>query len=100
MRTTTTLVGSMQRALVLSLVLLIGSMSQTGIASAQVLERTLEGGAIGAVVGAIAGGGRGAGTGAAIGAGIGFVAGAAEANSRHYRYHHHCWWHHGHRHCR
>src|SRR5262245_14012884 len=51
-------------------------------ASAQVVERGVEGAAVGAVIGGIVGGGRGAATGAAIGGGVGVLSGAAEANSR------------------
>ena len=51
-------------------------------ASAQVVERGVEGAAVGAVIGGIVGGGRGAATGAAIGGGVGVLGGAAEANSR------------------
>ena len=51
-------------------------------ASAQVIERGVEGAAVGAIIGGIVGGGRGAGTGAAIGGGLGVLSGAAEANAR------------------
>ena len=51
-------------------------------ASAQVVERGVEGAAVGAIIGGIVGGGRGAGTGAAIGGGLGVLSGAAEANAR------------------
>src|SRR5215468_4100509 len=51
-------------------------------ASAQVVERGVEGAAVGAVIGGIVGGGRGAATGAAVGGGVGVLSGAAEANSR------------------
>jgi WXXGXW repeat (2 copies)/SPOR domain len=55
-------------------------------ASAQVLERGVEGAAVGAIIGGIVGGGRGAGTGAAIGGGVGVLSGAAEANARAHGY--------------
>jgi hypothetical protein len=51
-------------------------------ASAQVLERGVEGAAVGAIIGGIVGGGKGAATGAAIGGGVGVLSGAAEANAR------------------
>jgi WXXGXW repeat (2 copies) len=51
-------------------------------ASAQVVERGVEGAAVGAIIGGIVGGGRGAATGAAIGGGVGVLSGAAEANAR------------------
>jgi hypothetical protein len=51
-------------------------------ATAQVLERGVEGAAVGAIIGGIIGGGKGAATGAGIGAGIGALSGAAEANAR------------------
>jgi hypothetical protein len=51
-------------------------------ASAQVLERGVEGAAVGAIIGGIIDGGRGAATGAAIGGGVGVLSGAAEANAR------------------
>jgi hypothetical protein len=57
-----------------------GGLSTT--ASAQVVERGVQGAAVGAIIGGIVGGGRGAGTGAAIGAGVGVLSGAAEANAR------------------
>ena len=62
------------------------TLSCTGLwlstpASAQVLERGVEGGAVGAIIGGIVGGGRGAGTGAAIGASVGVLSGAAEADA-------------------
>ena len=49
-------------------------------ASAQVIERGIQGGVTGAIIGGIIGGGKGAGRGAAIGAGVGVVAGAIEAD--------------------
>ncbi len=49
-------------------------------ASAQVVERGIQGGVTGAIIGGIIGGGKGAGRGAAIGAGVGVVAGAIEAD--------------------
>ena len=55
-------------------------------ASAQVVERGVQGAAVGAIIGGIVGGGRGAGTGAAIGAGVGVLSGAAEANARAHGY--------------
>ena len=75
------------------LTVLIGGLTLiwTGIwpstpASAQVLERGVQGAAVGAIIGGIVGGGRGAGTGAAIGAGVGVLSGAAEANARAHGY--------------
>ena len=50
-------------------------------ATAQVIERGVQGGVVGAIIGGIVGGGRGAGTGAAIGTGVGLVTGAAEADA-------------------
>ena len=55
-------------------------------ASAQVVERGVEGAAVGAIIGGIVGGGRGAATGAAIGGGVGVLSGAAEANARAHGY--------------
>jgi Putative peptidoglycan binding domain len=49
-------------------------------ASAQVIERGIQGGVTGAIIGGIVGGGKGAGRGAAIGAGVGVVTGAIEAD--------------------
>src|SRR5262249_10457129 len=51
-------------------------------ASAQVLQRGVQGAAVGAIIGGIVGGGRGAGTGAAIAAGVGVIGAAREANAR------------------
>lgn len=63
-------------------ILLAGSLLQPNAASAQVIERGVQGGVVGAIIGGIVGGGRGAGRGAAIGAGVGVIAGAAEADAR------------------
>jgi hypothetical protein len=60
----------------------LGSTVPVKDASAQVIERGVQGGVVGAIIGGIVGGGRGAGRGAAIGAGVGLVTGAAEANER------------------
>jgi uncharacterized protein YcfJ len=63
-------------------ILLAGSVLTPSTASAQVVERGVQGGIVGAIIGGLVGGGRGAGRGAAIGAGVGIIAGAAEANAR------------------
>ena len=64
------------------LTLLCTGIWPSTFASAQVVERGVQGAAVGAIIGGIVGGGRGAGTGAAIGAGVGVLSGAAEANAR------------------
>jgi hypothetical protein len=58
--------------------LLIGQVLVVSPASAQVLERGVQGAIGGAIIGGIIDGGRGAGRGAAIGAGVGVVTGAIE----------------------
>jgi hypothetical protein len=63
-------------------ILLAGSVLTPSTASAQVVERGVQGGIVGAIIGGILGGGRGVGRGAAIGAGIGIITGAAEADAR------------------
>jgi Putative peptidoglycan binding domain len=55
-------------------------------ASAQVVERGVEGAAVGALIGGLAGGGKGVGKGAAIGAGVGVAAGAIERDQRKHHY--------------
>jgi len=56
-------------------------------ASAQVIERGVQGAIGGAIIGGLIDGGRGAGRGAAIGAGVGVVTGAIEReNDRAYAY--------------
>jgi hypothetical protein len=62
--------------------LLYAGVCPSAPASAQVLERGVEGAAVGAIIGGIFGGGKGAATGAAIGGGVGVLSGAAEANAR------------------
>src|SRR5262249_60956295 len=57
-----------------------GGLSTT--ASAQVVERGVQGAAVGAIIGGIVGGGRGAGNGGGIGAGVGGVRGAGGADGR------------------
>ena len=61
--------------------LMIGQASVPSPASAQVIERGIQGGVAGAIIGGIINGGRGAGRGAAIGAGIGVVTGAIERDN-------------------
>jgi hypothetical protein len=68
-------------ALLVGLTLALASSWYIGPASAQVIERGIQGGVVGAIIGGAIGGGRGAGTGAAIGAGVGVLSGAAEANA-------------------
>ncbi len=68
-------------------ILLVGSVLTPSTASAQVVERGVQGGIVGAIIGGIVGGGKGAGRGAAIGAGIGIITGAAEADARARRAH-------------
>jgi len=77
-----TALGLVKRALALLFALIVLSATHSGIASAQVLKRGIQGGVVGAVVGGIVDGGRGAGKGAAIGAGVGVVAGAIEAENK------------------
>jgi hypothetical protein len=67
--------------LVLVLAMLAANALWLSAASAQVVERGVQGGVVGAIIGGIVGGGRGAGTGAAIGAGVGILSGAAEADA-------------------
>jgi hypothetical protein len=61
--------------------LVIGQALTPSPASAQVIERGVQGGVAGAIIGGIIGGGKGAGRGAAIGAGIGVVTGAIERDN-------------------
>ena len=61
--------------------LAIGQVSAPSPASAQVIERGVQGGIAGAIIGGIIDGGKGAGRGAAIGAGVGVVAGAIERDN-------------------
>ena len=61
--------------------LAIGQVSAPSLASAQVIERGVQGGIAGAIIGGIIGGGKGAGRGAAIGAGVGVVTGAIERDN-------------------
>src|SRR5512134_2966604 len=61
--------------------LLLCQASLPSPASAQVIERGIQGGVAGAIIGGIIGGGKGAGRGAAIGAGIGVVTGAIERDN-------------------
>jgi hypothetical protein len=61
--------------------LAIGQVSAPSPASAQVIERGVQGGIAGAIIGGIIGGGKGAGRGAAIGAGVGVVTGAIERDN-------------------
>jgi Putative peptidoglycan binding domain len=65
----------------LAAALLIGQAVVARPASAQVIERGIQGGVAGAIIGGIIGGGRGVGRGAAIGAGVGLVTGAIEADN-------------------
>ncbi len=58
--------------------LLVGQAFVASPASAQVLERGVQGAIGGAIIGGIIDGGKGAGRGAAIGAGVGVVTGAIE----------------------
>jgi len=57
--------------------LAISQVTAPNPASAQVIERGVQGGVAGAIIGGIIGGGKGAGRGAAIGAGVGVLAGGA-----------------------
>ena len=61
--------------------LLVGQALAPNPASAQVIERGIQGGVAGAIIGGIIGGGKGAGRGAAIGAGVGVVTGAIERDN-------------------
>jgi Putative peptidoglycan binding domain len=61
--------------------LLVGQALAPSPASAQVIERGVQGAIGGAIIGGIIDGGRGAGRGAAIGAGVGVVTGAIEADN-------------------
>jgi len=61
--------------------LLAGQVLVPNAASAQVIERGVQGAIGGAIIGGIIDGGRGAGRGAAIGAGVGVVTGAIEADN-------------------
>jgi len=73
--------GSAARSALLVLMLVLAGFWLTVPASAQVIERGIQGGVVGAIIGGVVGGGRGAGTGAAIGAGVGVLSGAAEAEA-------------------
>jgi hypothetical protein len=66
---------------VFAAVLLAGQALAPSPASAQVIERGVQGAIGGAIIGGIIDGGRGAGRGAAIGAGVGVVTGAIEAEN-------------------
>jgi hypothetical protein len=61
--------------------LLAGQALVPNAASAQVIERGVQGAIGGAIIGGLIDGGRGAGRGAAIGAGVGVVTGAIEADN-------------------
>ena len=61
--------------------LAISQVTAPNPASAQVIERGVQGGIAGAIIGGIIGGGKGAGRGAAIGAGVGVVTGAIERDN-------------------
>jgi hypothetical protein len=75
----------MKHSLKLAAALIIGWALVPSPASAQVIERGIQGGVTGAIIGGIIGGGKGAGRGAAIGAGVGVVAGAIEADNNRQR---------------
>jgi hypothetical protein len=62
-------------------VVAVGQVAAINEASAQVIERGVQGGIAGAIIGGIIGGGKGAGRGAAIGAGVGVVTGAIERDN-------------------
>jgi hypothetical protein len=66
---------------VFAVALLLCQASGVSPASAQVIERGVQGGVAGAIIGGIIGGGKGAGRGAAIGAGVGLVTGAIERDN-------------------
>ena len=74
-----------KHSLTLAAALIIGWALVPSPASAQVIERGIQGGVTGAIIGGIIGGGKGAGRGAAIGAGVGVVAGAIEADNNRQR---------------
>lgn len=78
-------IRSTKHSLTLAAALIIGWALVPSPASAQVIERGIQGGVTGAIIGGIIGGGKGAGRGAAIGAGVGVVAGAIEADNNRQR---------------
>ena len=70
----------------LALVATVIVLAWTASASAQVVERGVQGALIGAGIGAITGGGKGAGKGALIGGAAGAVVGGIEKNKNRQRY--------------
>jgi len=77
----TIVIRTIKLGAVFAAVLLAGQALAPSPASAQVIERGVQGAIGGAIIGGIIDGGRGAGRGAAIGAGVGVVTGAIEAEN-------------------